>query len=173
MENATDALKIAFAIFVFVLAITTTYMLVSLAKSTADNVLYRADKTNYYDPIKSNEKNRIVSCEEVISALYRCYEESLSVTVVLDSSSHTFDPSINHWGSYEKANESIAKFILADDGLAWNESDDKSFRNRKFTEQFVEIPISGITKTSQDDGSQIIIASGAKKIYVTYTAENN
>ena len=82
MENATDALKIAFAVFIFVIAITVTFSLISQAKSTADDMLYYSDKTNYYNYAENAEHNREVSVTEVIATLYRYYKESLSVTII-------------------------------------------------------------------------------------------
>ena len=57
MENATDALKIAFAIFVFVIAITLTFSLISQAKSTSDYVLSYSDRTNFYEHSDSKDNS--------------------------------------------------------------------------------------------------------------------
>jgi len=112
MENATDALKIAFAMFVFVIAITLTFSLVSQAKSTADVVLYHSDETNFYEYEYSkgeDSKNRIVSVAEVIPTLYRYYKESIGVTVNLkeDGKSYTFDLNNNETIIYETGNEKL------------------------------------------------------------------
>lgn len=91
MENAADALKIAFAIFVFVVAITITFSMISQAKSTADYVLFYSDKTNFYEHLNSKEKNRVVSVSEVVSALHRYEKESIGVIVKLGADTYTFD----------------------------------------------------------------------------------
>ena len=39
MENAVDALKIAFAVFVFLIALTVTFSMIAKVKSTAEYVL--------------------------------------------------------------------------------------------------------------------------------------
>lgn len=49
MENAADALKMAFAIFVFIMALSMVFSLISTIKETADEVLFITDKTNFYD----------------------------------------------------------------------------------------------------------------------------
>lgn len=49
MENAADALKMAFAVFVFIIALSIVFSLIGNVKETADTVLYYADKTNYYE----------------------------------------------------------------------------------------------------------------------------
>lgn len=162
MENATDALKIAFAIFVFVLAITVTFGVISQAKSTADTVLYYSDDTNFYEHLSSKDSNRIVSVSEVISTLYRYYKESLCVTIDLgNENTRTFDLN-NSSATTASIEKDIAKYVesnlldLGDDA--------------KFTEEFVEIPISGIYDEGED-GSEIILSSGGNKVYVTYTLQ--
>ena len=161
MENAADALKIAFAIFVFVVAITVTFSVIGQAKSTADSVLYFSDDTNFYEHLSSKEPNRTVSVSEVISALYRYYKESLCVTVDLNGDSTTFDLS-NSYATTTAIENNIAKYV--EDNLLELGDD------AKFTEEFVEIPISGIYDEGED-GSEIILSSGGNKVYVTYTLQ--
>lgn len=159
MENAADALKIAFAIFVFVVAITVTFGIISQAKSTADTVLYYSDDTNFYEHLSSKDSNRIVSVSEVISALYRYYKESLCVTVVIEGNSTTFDLN-NSSATITAIENDIAKYVKGN----LLELGDKA----TFTEEFVEVPISGIYDQGED-GSEITISSGGNKVYVTYT----
>lgn len=170
MENATDALKIAFAIFVFVIAITLAFSLISQAKSTADHVLFYADKTNFYDrPLYSKEGNRVVSVPDVISTLYRYYKESLCVTIVLPEDTYKFDLNLSKsdlekFGlsqapSTEKEVENMIEKFIND--ILNNYADDK------FVEEFVEVPISGIYEVGED-GAEIALSSGGKKVYITY-----
>lgn len=160
MENAADALKIAFAIFIFVLAITITFSIISQAKSTADVVMYHSDETNFYKHLSSSgEKYREVSLSDVISTLYRYYKESISVTVNLGSKSRTFDLK-NSYSDINAIESDLADYI--DKNLL--ELGD----NVKFKEEFVEVPIGGIYETGED-GTEITLSSGSKKIYVTYT----
>ena len=159
MENAADALKIAFAIFVFVLAITVTFGVISQAKSTADTVLYYSDDTNFYEHLRAKDRNRIVSVSEVISTLYRYYKESLCVTVDLNGNSTTFDLN-NSSATITSIESNIAEYV--EDNLLELGDD------AKFTEEFVEVPISGIYDQGAD-GSEITISSGGNKVYVTYT----
>ena len=161
MENAADALKIAFAIFVFVLAITVTFGVISQAKSTADTVLYYSDDTNFYEHLRAKDRNRIVSVSEVISALYRYYKESLCVTVDLNGNSTTFDLN-NSSATITSIESNIAEYV--EDNLLELGDD------AKFTEEFVEVPISGIYDEGED-GSEIILSSGGNKVYVTYTLQ--
>lgn len=174
MENAADALKIAFAMFVFVIAITVTFSLVSQAKSTADVVLYHSDETNFYEYRGSSNYNRTVSIAEVIPTLYRYYTESVGVTVNLLNGgtykTYTFD--LNN-----KEDIFIEKSKLTSE--ADREDNLKKFINdilfvlpkdTKFTEEFVEIPISGIYEYGLD-GTELVLSSGGKKVYITYTQQ--
>lgn len=71
MENASSALKMAFAILVFMMAVSILFSLISKIRETADSVLFYADKTNYYEwEDGSLENGRIVGEDTVVSALY-------------------------------------------------------------------------------------------------------
>ena len=165
MEDAADALKIAFAVFVFVIAITLTFALTSQAKDTADYVLYYNDETNFYDYAYSGDNRRQVSVNEVISTLYRFYKESICVTVKLGNNLNdvrTFDLSNSSYTNEAQIEKELGEYIK--DNLA-NISADKTF-----AEEFVEVPISGIYETGKD-GTQITLSSGGNKLYVTYTLQ--
>ena len=49
MENAADALKLGFALLVFVIAITLTFSVIGQARAVSDIVFTATDKTNFYD----------------------------------------------------------------------------------------------------------------------------
>lgn len=169
MENAADALKIAFAMFVFVIAITITFSLISQAKSTADVVLYYSDETNFYEHLASSDTNRKVSSSEVITNLHRYYLESIGITVKLkNGNSYIFDLNNNEYivqesktklSSTTEREENLAKFI-----------EEKLPKNSNYTEEFVEVPISGIYEIGEDD-TEIILSAGGKKVYITYTEQ--
>ena len=161
MENATDALMMAFAVFIFVIAITLIFSLVSQAKSTADYVLFYNDKTNFYEHSDSKEKNREVSVTEVISSLYRYYKESLCVIVDLGEEKPKFDLS-NTYSTVAQVEKKLAEFIS---GTLLKDYSDATFK-----EEFVEVPVSGIYQTGED-GAQITLSSGGKKLYITYTVQ--
>lgn len=48
MENSAEALKMAFAVLLFVIALTLTITIFAKARNTADIVLSSADVTQYY-----------------------------------------------------------------------------------------------------------------------------
>ena len=85
MENAVEALKMAFAFLAFVLALTVSVIAFSNVKATSDVILYSKDETNYYDYIKDNNvsgrasENRVVGLETIIPTLYKYYKENYTV----------------------------------------------------------------------------------------------
>ena len=97
MENAADALKIAFAIFVFVLALSITsilFSLISKIKSTADNVLFITDKTNFYKfETGSFDGGREVGEETVIAALTNSGKDLTYVYIEDKNGNSIYSPS--------------------------------------------------------------------------------
>ena len=95
MDNAIDALKIAFAVFVFVIALSITMNAFSQAKTVSDVVFYMADKTNFYEYISEEDRDsdyRKVSGETIIPTLYRYYKENFNVIIKFkDGNEATFN----------------------------------------------------------------------------------
>ena len=164
MENAVDALKIAAAVLVFVIALTIAFALLSQAKATSDIMLFASDKTNYYTYSKDADdaEGRIVGADVVISSLYRYYKESVVVRV------------------YNKNNTLIEEFNTeTDGGLSQRErkkrvndwiEKNSSTLNGTFLETFDEVKKSG-EYIVEDDGSEITVQSGQTSIYITYTKQ--
>lgn len=84
MEDAVQALKMVFAVFVFVFALSVSFYVLSSARATGEIVFYATDKTNYYDNVKADTSKitRIVGLETVIPTLYRYYRENFAVNIV-------------------------------------------------------------------------------------------
>lgn len=87
MENAVDALKIAFAVFVFAIAVALTFSIVGQARATSDTILTLNDKTNLYEYVDSSENNagekdRIVGFETILPTIYRYAKEQYAVTIL-------------------------------------------------------------------------------------------
>ena len=163
MENAVDALKIAFGVLVFVIALTVAFALLSQAKATSDIMLFASDKTNYYTySDEPNEQGRIVGTDVVISSLYRYYKESVVVRV------------------YDSTGKKIGDFNTeTDGGLSQRErkkrvndwiEKNSSTLNGTFLETFDEVKKSG-EYIVEDDGSEITVQSGQTSIYITYTKQ--
>lgn len=82
MENATDALMMAFAVLIFVIALTVAINSFNQVKAISDVVLYSKDETNYYDYQGATGRaaqNRIVGLETIIPTLYKYYKENYTV----------------------------------------------------------------------------------------------
>ena len=92
MENAVDALKMAFAVMVLMMALSVSIISFSNVKNVSDIVLYSKDETNYYDYQGATGKaaeNRIVGLETIIPTLYKYYKENY--TVVFRSANYDYN----------------------------------------------------------------------------------
>lgn len=87
MENATDAIKMGFAVLVFVSALSIAVFSFSKARQASAKITQQADAKEYYERISLNESeditwsssNRVVGVETVIPTLYRYYKENYTV----------------------------------------------------------------------------------------------
>ncbi len=99
MENAVDALKIAFAVLVFVIAFTVILTMFTQARETSDVVLQSSDITEYMTYTDQSQilggitltgEERIVGLETIIPTLYKYYKENYTV-VFLDTDGSPLD----------------------------------------------------------------------------------
>lgn len=156
MENATDALLIAFAVLVFIIALSVTLTTLSKAKSTADIVLFYSDRENFQtllpsDPDNVKDGGRVVDVDTVIATIERCAKEKFSVKIIESTSSvYTFEYDIQN---EKEIKEEIARFI-------------KEHKGTSYRETYVEVTTSGTTYVGED-GTQLEENVG-KKIYITY-----
>lgn len=84
MENAAEALKMAFAVILLTLALSLSIAFFSKAKSTSEMVLESADEQRYYDYTMYDSPedpsgNRIVGYETIIPTLYKYDKERYKV----------------------------------------------------------------------------------------------
>ncbi len=79
MENATDGLKIAFAVLVFVLALTVAINLFTQLNHVSKTVLSLSDITKFYEYTVSEDTTRVVGLETIIPTLYKYYKENYTV----------------------------------------------------------------------------------------------
>lgn len=86
MENAADALKMAFAVMVFVMALSISIFMFTKARETSEMVLHSSDITEYmeYEEVNANNKTRLVGLETIVPTLYKYYKENYTV-IFLDS----------------------------------------------------------------------------------------
>lgn len=154
MENATEALKMAFAIFVFIMALALVFSIISKVVKTSESILYYSDKTNYYEWERaSNENGRIVGVDTIIATLYKqssslYADHSFMPYIIIDGTIYPPDASNNYKTWIE---ENITK-------------------DNKYTENILEITIDGKYKEAED-GTKIIIEPGQTRTYVIYTSQ--
>lgn len=81
MENAVDALKIAFAVMFFTMALSLTMYMFTQARTTADAVLHSSDVTALmsYEEAVTGRESRVVGLETIIPTLYKYYKENYTV----------------------------------------------------------------------------------------------
>lgn len=103
MENAAEALKMAAAILIFIIAIASTFSLFGTAKQTADSIITMRDKQAYLDSAEvdngilytstssvgeghaygvNDKGDRIVSVDDVVSTILRYNKEKYGVTII-------------------------------------------------------------------------------------------
>ena len=82
MENAVDALKIAFAVMMFVMALTLSISSFSMARSAIQEIINLRDRESEYTYIEPSENlTRIVGIETVVSSMYRVYVENENIEI--------------------------------------------------------------------------------------------
>ncbi len=89
MENAVDAIKIAFGILVFVIALVLAVSVVGQARATSEMVFHVNDKTEFYEYVTSDNignnitqnSDRIVGLDTMLPAIHRYAKEQFAVTI--------------------------------------------------------------------------------------------
>lgn len=83
MENAADALQMAAAVLVFVLALSISINAFGEARQTAQTILDMRDREYDYEYIQGDETGngteRIVSGETIIPSIYKAYSENYKI----------------------------------------------------------------------------------------------
>ena len=131
MENATDAMYMAFAVLIFVLALSITMSSFSVVRVAANNILQSEDRENGYTYVKYEDDNgnleteRIVGKETIVPAMFRAYAENYSIRFL----DNTGEP-LNF---YLYNNEPTNIIDLKNDGIA----------NRGQANEFVQALVTG------------------------------
>lgn len=80
MENATEAMKIAFGILMFVLALTLSISTFTNATQAVDAITTLRDRETQYTYVEpSSDSNRIVGVETIIPTMYKAYKENFEI----------------------------------------------------------------------------------------------
>lgn len=116
-DNVSNALLMAVAMIIFVIALTVTFSLISQTKTTSDTVLYSYDDTKYYvqgfeDIIytlgNENDLTRTVNMENIMPTVYRYIKEHYGVTIfnkngeIIARFDETTESIVNNWPTYLK-----------------------------------------------------------------------
>ena len=169
MENASQALIIAFSIIIFVIALTISISMFSMARATSDFVIFKSDKTNYYEYNRVNETSkrnaRVVSMEAIVPTLYRYYKENYRVEF--------YDNEGKQLEIYESAGNPIYYFDVDDEierGELWIGSQESfkeklipSYGNDRFEEKY-----STEIFSKNDDTGKVTEEDKKEKIVIKY-----
>lgn len=79
MENATDALKMAAAVLIFVLALSISINAFGEARRTSQVILDYRDREYDYTYITSGTTQRQVGLETIIPSIYKAYKENYKI----------------------------------------------------------------------------------------------
>lgn len=135
MEDAAEALKMAFSVFAFIIALGLAFTTFNQSKRVSDIVISASDRT-YIEAyteadIEKNKDGRIVGAETVIPNLYRYYKEKYSIEIAhgnennriienvfdLDTEQQYRDGKV---GKYEKYKDSTTTYdTLYPSGIHW------------------------------------------------------
>lgn len=132
MENAAEALKIAFAVALFVMALTLSMSSFSQAMSAVQAITTMRDRELEYTYVKPTEEfSRFVGIETVVSSIYRAYEENLEIYFYQGSLD-------NPLYIYKIGDEPTNCIDLAHEGLVFGDSEEANqFLNALMGGQFV------------------------------------
>lgn len=85
MGNAVDAIKIAFGLLVFAIAIALTFSVIGQVRATSDIIFTLNDKTQFYEYTTEEDYNtninRIVGLETILPTIHRYAKEQYAVTI--------------------------------------------------------------------------------------------
>lgn len=86
MDNAQQAMIIAFSVIVFVFALSVSMYLISQVTKTSEYLVFHADSTRFYDNVELTDaaidnEIRYVSAETIIPTLYRYNKENFCVKI--------------------------------------------------------------------------------------------
>ena len=120
MEDAADALKIAFAVLVFAIGLAVFFNMASLAKNTSDTVFLSIDKANYYQYTTDDKvvENRIVTLKDIVPTIYRYVKENYGVTII------------------DKDGKLVARFDINTDSLAQGYINSTNQLNEQIKKQY-------------------------------------
>lgn len=150
MEDAVDALKLAFSVFVFILGLSIVFNMFTQAREVSDYVLQHTDNTYFAKYVDANDADidgRTVGIETIIPTLYRYYKEKFAIDVIVDKPVKDSNTG-KYNGNNEKFDEETERIVytradgydiyekLYPDGISWlaNPNKDTQYRVNSYIE---------------------------------------
>lgn len=120
MENATDALKMAAAVLIFVLALSISINAFGEARRASQVILDYRDREYDYTYITSGTTQRQVGLETIIPSIYKAYKENykiiFDIAEINDNDGKGLYSKKNESGNYEEINYiDLEKEVLGSD----------------------------------------------------------
>lgn len=107
MENATDALHMAAAVLIFVVALTISINAFSEARMTATTILDRQDREYSYTYVEDNgTTERIVGLESIVPSIYKAYKENYKIVFKDNEDTDGAPTLLGADGIYRRRNDS-------------------------------------------------------------------
>lgn len=123
MENAVDALKMAGAVLLFLMAISVSIVAFGMARQASDDVLDMSDRETVYINgdyyYETTGFERSVSLETIIPAIYRAYSEQYKI--VFDFQDGSTDPIFTYTNARGEEQERNSIDLEFDNNLITNE----------------------------------------------------
>lgn len=111
MENAADALKMAGAVLMFIMALSVSIVSFGRVRQASDIILDYKDRESSYLYYNKQEDDRVlarqVGLETIIPAMYRAYEENYRI-VFLNSAGQE----IKLYGTTTSTEENVERYVL-------------------------------------------------------------
>ena len=152
MENATEAMKMAFGVLMFVLALTISISCFSQARTAVDSIVTLRDRETQYTYVKpSATLNRTVGIDTVITTMYRAYKENFKIYFYNSYTSEEINEPLVLYNYYDSNGNvtpvnyvDLEKEILPNANEAIKHLDillgkRPSDRNSKYFEQFIHL----------------------------------
>jgi uncharacterized membrane protein YdfJ with MMPL/SSD domain len=150
MENAVDALKTAFAVIVFVIALTVSFIVFSQARKASEIVLYLSDKKNFEEYTAETQSiKRTVGIETVISAVKRYINDNENYSVeIKNRNGDTLTMGANSrnkaiFDLLEDHNQSMTPNQTAQRLEEWLKELMDKYNNEKFEESYSQVLFTG------------------------------
>ena len=126
MENAAEALKMAAAVLIFVLALSISINSFSEVRQTSQTILNYRDReyeTTYVEDNGSTE--RLVGAETIIPSIYKIYQENYKIIFNINSIGYLYKKKITE--GEEKGQDEEINYIDLQKEVLGNESEKQRF----------------------------------------------